>query len=478
MANTNLDYRLTLSKDGFSKGLKGAESDVKRLDSNMNKLGSTVKRIGVGIAAAFSVGAIVNFGKSVIESLKNYEYFSASLRTLMHGDRATAKALEGQLVSLAATTPFSLTDVQAGSKQLLAYGFKPGNVTKDLKMLGDMASGVGAPLTDIVYLYGTLKTQGRAFTRDIMQFTSRGIPIIGELAKQFGVTEDKIKDLVEGGKIGFPQIEKAFKSMTSEGGQFFKMMEEQSLTVGGRLSNLDDSWEQLKVNIGKSQSGIIASTVNWASSIISSLKEVTDQANRIDEAFTRFGAKKFNTIQNIGGTIASVLGISTDKTKTEMMERSLKNLYVDPSSRSTVDAQKNKKLLAQFASNYIATFLQDNEREKLGFSRQIGRVEYARTMALIKSAQEKIEGNINLLKDKGIKTVPTVDSTGSVNKDLGSSVQEYQGAKAMNVNITVNELGKIETLNVQEMSDVNQLHTDWRKHLLELLNDANQIANR
>lgn len=479
MANTTLDYRLTLKKDGFSKGLKGAEGDVKRLDSGMNRLNSTIKRVGVGIAAAFSVGAIVNFSKSVIDSLKNYEYFSASLRTLMHGDRNTAKALEGQLVSLAATTPFSLTDVQAGSKQLLAYGFKPGNVTKDLKTLGDVAAGVGAPLTDIVYLYGTLKTQGRAFTKDIMQFTSRGIPIIGELAKQFGVTEDKIQGMVEKGQIGFPQIEKAFKTMTSEGGQFFRMMDEQSLTVGGRLSNLGDSWEQLKVNIGKSQTGIISGTISWVASIVSSLKEVTDQANRMDEAFTKFGAKKFNIIQSIGGTIASVLGISTDKTKAEMMERSLKNLYVDPSSRSIVEAEKSKKLLAQFASNYISTFLQDTEREKLGFPRQIGRVEYTRTMALIKSAQEKIDGNLKLLKDKGITPEKGSDlAANTTSSALGSSVQEYQGAKAVNVNITVNELGKIEQLNVQEMSDVNQLHTDWRKHLLELLNDANQIANR
>lgn len=467
MANTSLDYRLTLKKDGFSKGLRGAESDVKRLDSNMNKLGSTVKRIGVGIAAAFSVGAIVNFGKSVIDSLKNYEYFSASIRTLMHGDRNTAKALEGQLVKLAATTPFSLTDVQAGSKQLLAYGFRPGNVTKDLKMLGDMASGVGAPLTDIVYLYGTLKTQGRAFTHDINQFTSRGIPIIGELAKQFGVTEDKIKDLVEGGKIGFPQIEKAFKSMTSEGGQFFGMMEEQAKTVGGKLERLGDAWEQLKVNIGKSQTGIINGFVSFLSNMTEALSNYWANSNQMYENFKKGGGMQFTAADKVNHEIIGLLtGYNYGNPIVQEQENFQRAMSVYTNPKNLQEAYSNK------ANLYKHSIGKDEELRK-GI---IDETQAKRFQSTINGALDMVNGAIKLFKDQGIKTQPI--SAGSVNKDLGSSVQEYQGAKAMNVNITVNELGKIEQLNVQEMSDVNQLHTDWRKHLLELLNDANQIANR
>jgi hypothetical protein len=473
MANTNLDYRLTLKKDGFSKGLKSATEDTKRLDGAMGKLSGGIKRIGIGIAAAFSVGAIVNFGKSVIDALKNYEYFSASLRTLMYGDRNTAKALEGQLVKLAATTPFSLTDVQAGSRQLLAYGFKPGNVTKDLKMLGDMASGVGAPLTDIVYLYGTLKTQGRAYTRDINQFTNRGIPIIAELAKQFKVTEDKIKDLVTAGNIGFPQIEKAFKSMTSEGGQFFKMMDEQSLTVGGRLSNLGDSWEQLKVNIGKSQTGIINSTVSWVASLVEGINNVIAANNQLEESIKKSGQSQLSfwektTPLNI--LSQNLLGIDLQKTtKSQIMGIQSKfNRGISEATTGDDIKQKEARLnaLTKLADLQIGQILSRKGDEK---SFREGSLK----IAVLEAAKETIKGNLKLLKDEGSKAAS--DSTGA---PLNSSVQEYHGAKALNVNITVNELGKIETLNVNEMNDVNQLHTDWRKHLLELLNDANQIANR
>lgn len=462
MANTNLNYTLTL-KDLFSKGIKKASDDTKKLDNQFNGLNRTVSRVGTGIAAAFSVGAIMSFGSAIIDSLKNYEYFSASLRTLMHGDRQTAKALEGQLVKLAATTPFSLSDVQAGSKQLLAYGFKPGNVTKDLKTLGDVASGVGAPLTDIVYLYGTLKTQGRAFTKDIMQFTSRGIPIIGELAKQFGVSEAAVMKLVETGKVGFPQIEKAFTSMTSAGGQFFNMMDEQSKTVGGRLSNLSDSWEQLKVSIGKSQSGIIATTTAWANSIISSIGKAIDAENKLDETMQRSGNKSFNVFEKgIKGTEAKKLM----DIRTSWDDRVLKAMEAD--SRTGIPLELSKLKLE--STNAMRDVLSGKADVKT-----FG--EGNRLFAVLKDVQGVIQGNLKLLKDKGI-TPTKEDAAVKTKTELGSSVQEYQGAKAVNVNISVAELGKIEQLNVQEMTDVNQLHTDWRKHLLELLNDANQIANR
>lgn len=483
MADTELKYRLTLEDYSFNKGLKGASDQTKRLDNQFTGIYKSLNRIRAtlnAIGAAFAISAIKNFGSAIIDSLKNYEYFSASLRTLLYGDRMTAKALEGQLISLAAKTPFSLTDVQEGSKQLLAYGFRPGAITKDLKMLGDVASGVGAPLNDIIYLYGTLKTQGRAYTRDIMQFTSRGIPIIGKLAEQFKVSEDKIKGMVEEGKIGFPQIEKAFKSMTSAGGQFFGMMDEQSKTVGGKLSNLGDSWEQLKVNIGKSQTGIINATVSWASELVSRINSVIAAENQLTDTLQKSGNKQLSFWEKraaLGGGFRGTLlnfvsqglfGVNYSKTL-ESVLLGTQNRYNKGIAEATAGddvQQKNARLnaLMKIADLEINSLYKDGATKS---SRELNL-----RLAVLQAAKESIKGNLNLLATEGkVKG-------GDVAPPLGSSVQEYQGAKALNVNITVNELGKIEQLNVNEMQDVNQLHTDWRKHLLELLNDSNQIANR
>jgi len=248
----NNDVRYTVSlRDLMTDGIRRMTGQTDKLNDSVKKtnkslldmrnasrmIGSTMSAFGIGLGIA----GVVSFGKSVIESLKNYEYFSASLRTLMHGDVQSAKALESQLVELAKKTPFSLVEVQDATKQLMAYGFSAGSVTKNIAMLGDVASALKIPFGDIAYIYGTLKTQGRAYTRDIMQFTQRGIPVVAELAKQYNTTTQNVQKLVEQGKVGFADIEKAFQSMTAEGGMFFNMMDEQSKTVGGRISMLGDS---------------------------------------------------------------------------------------------------------------------------------------------------------------------------------------------------------------------------------------------
>jgi hypothetical protein len=128
---------------------------------------------------------------------------------------------------------------------------------------------------------------------DIRQFTGRGIPIVKELAKQFGVTDDKVMQLVSDGKVGFAQIEKAFKSMTSEGGQFFNLMDAQSKTLLGQTSNLADAWDQLKTEIGKSQEGILKNTVSWASSMVSAMTDVVKLINFKSEAGRGLGSLNY-----------------------------------------------------------------------------------------------------------------------------------------------------------------------------------------
>ena len=285
MAN-NLEYILRL-KDQFSKTMQGAANQVKGLDGKMGGLKSSLGGLKGAIAGAFAVGAVVSFGKSVLESLKNYEYFHASIKVLLYGNGKAATALEEQLISLAKTTPFSLVDVQQGSKQLLAYSFAASTIVENMKMLGDISSGVGKPLGELVYLYGTLKTQGRAFTKDINQFTTAGINLLPQLAKQFKVTDAEVMKLVQDGKVGFKEVEKAFKAMTSEGGQFFGMMAVQSKTVGGQLSMMGDSFEQLKVKIGQSQTGIIAGTTSWINNLLEGINRGIDAMNLLDKAFEK-----------------------------------------------------------------------------------------------------------------------------------------------------------------------------------------------
>ena len=140
--------------------------------------------------------------------------------------------------------------------------------------LGNIAAGLSQPLGDIVYLYGTTMTQGRLYTQDLNQFTGRGIPMIRELAKQFGVAENEVKSLVEAGKVGFPEVQKVIMSLTNEGGMFYNLMQEQSKTITGQISNIEDAISTMFNEIGKANEGIINDALSGVSYLVENYEKV------------------------------------------------------------------------------------------------------------------------------------------------------------------------------------------------------------
>lgn len=244
----------------LSNDAKAANRDMQELDKTTQSMDKTFRRL----AGAFAVKELVSKISTVRGEVQQLE---VAFRTML-GSVSQADELLQQLVRTAAITPFGLEDVANGAKQLLAYGLEAEKVNETLIRLGDIAAGLSVPLNDLVYLYGTTMAQGRLYTQDLNQFTGRGIPMISELAKQFGVAESKVKELVEAGKVGFPEVQKVIESLTDEGGKFGGLMEEQSKTITGQISNIEDAVFMMFNEIGQQSEGIINSTLSGVSYMI------------------------------------------------------------------------------------------------------------------------------------------------------------------------------------------------------------------
>ena len=93
-------------------------------------------------------------------------------------------------------------------------------------------------------------------------FMNAGIPIIAELSKVVGKSETEIKDMVSAGKIGFAEVQAVIKGMTDEGGLFYNLMAEQSKTLSGQLSNLEDNFANVLNEIGKATEGIASGAIS------------------------------------------------------------------------------------------------------------------------------------------------------------------------------------------------------------------------
>lgn len=219
------------------------------------------------------VTALKNFVTELVNVRGKFQQLEIAFSTMLKS-KEKADKLMSELVDIAAKTPFDLQGVASSAKQMIAYGSSAENVGDELVMLGNVAAGVGSQLSEIAYLYGTLRTQGRAYAVDIRQFAGRGIPIYEELAKVLGVTKDEVSGLVKEGKVGFKEVEQAFKNMTSESGIYYNLMQEQSKSLTGQLSNLGDAWDTMLNKIGKDTQGIASAGISGLKGLIENYETV------------------------------------------------------------------------------------------------------------------------------------------------------------------------------------------------------------
>lgn len=233
----------------------------------------TFNKIGKAAAGVFAVATVKDFVTQVANVRGEFQQLELAFSTML-GSAEEADKLMSQLIKTAATTPFGMSDIANSAKQLLAYGVEADKINDTLIRLGDIAAGLSIPINDLAYLYGTTMVQGRMYTQDLNQFLGRGIPLTEELAKQFGVSTAKVKELVTEGKVGFPEVEKAIISMTSEGSKFGGLMSAQSQTITGQISNIEDSIEQMFNEIGKQSEGVINDTLDIVSKLVDNWQTV------------------------------------------------------------------------------------------------------------------------------------------------------------------------------------------------------------
>lgn len=266
-----LHFEFTGSSAQLESAIRRAIGATDQMRASMEKSGDDIekmfKRVKQAAAMAAAGFSMKSFAQQIVSIRGQMQQLEVSFKTML-GSATQADALMQQLIRTAATTPFDLKGVADGARQLLAYGVEADKVNSTLIRLGDIAAGLSIPLGDLVYLYGTTMAQGRLYTQDLNQFTGRGIPMIQELAKQFGVADSEVKKLVEEGKVGFPEVQKVIESLTDAGGKFGGLMEGQSRTISGQIANLQDNIDMMFNEIGQQQEGLINDVLSAAAFLV------------------------------------------------------------------------------------------------------------------------------------------------------------------------------------------------------------------
>ncbi len=246
------------------------EKDGKSIDDVISNIQNSMN-IAIG---GWSIGKFVN---QMMQVRGQFQQTEMAFKTMLQSEEK-ADALMKQLIRTAAVTPFGVEDVTEGAKQLLAFNVAAEDVNKTLIGLGDVAAGMGLNLKDLVMLYGTTIAKGKMDTMDLYQFLNRGIPIADEIAKVMGLdVTNAIKEVqkqIKAGKVTSDIFIQAMQSMTAEGSKFGGLMEAQSKTITGQISNIKDSIEQMFNELGKSQEGVINTGLGIVSTLVENWETV------------------------------------------------------------------------------------------------------------------------------------------------------------------------------------------------------------
>ena len=294
-----LNFTISVNNQQVMRKLAEIQSEMRRTakvaeesGTGLDKFADKLSKLAASMGLAFGAKELV---QNFVKIRGEFQQLDVAFRTML-GSAEKANALMLQLVQTAATTPFDLQGVAQGAKQLLAYGIAAEDVNDTLIRCGDVAAGLSIPLSDLVYLYGTTMTQGRMFTQDLRQFQGRGIPIAEELAKVLGTTTDKLGDMVTAGRVTSDVFQQAFNNMTSAGSRFGGLMDEQSKTITGQISNIEDAIDVMFNKLGQQSEGIINTTLSGVSYIV--------------EHYEQFGRMLLGLVATYGAYKTAVMAVA------------------------------------------------------------------------------------------------------------------------------------------------------------------------
>lgn len=291
---------------GFRDIQNAVHQTAERVEKDGKSIADVISNIQNRMNIAIGGWSIGKFVNQMMQVRGQFQQTEMAFKTMLQSEEK-ADALMKQLIRTAAVTPFGVEDVTEGAKQLLAFNVAAEDVNKTLIGLGDVAAGMGLNLKDLVMLYGTTIAKGKMDTMDLYQFLNRGIPIADEIAKVMGLdVTNAIKEVqkqIKAGKVTSDIFIQAMQSMTAEGSKFGGLMEAQSKTITGQISNIKDAIEQMFNDLGKSQEGVI----NTGLGVVSTLVENWETVGKVlMTVVAAYGAYKAAVISMIALSKAQV----------------------------------------------------------------------------------------------------------------------------------------------------------------------------
>lgn len=409
----------TLKNIGNGGGIGGQNAGGGMQKSMMGSvLGANLLTNGITMAA----GAVKQFAVDSVDAYQRTEGYEARLTTLL-GSR---KAAELDIINLrkdAAKTPFDLGSLIQGNSMLIGAGESAAGARKSILDLGNAIASTGGGSDELSRMsvnLAQIKSIGKASALDVKQFMYANIPIYDMLAKSMNKPISQIKKM----DISYKDLTKALSDARKEGGMFHNGLENASNTLMGLRSNLDDTIETLKSNIGETFADTLKDSIRGLLPYMDELNASLQKSNQIAKTLNKEGlGYSFMEKSMSAGQVGQLSALKNQL-----------DAQVDKAQGGEAESKLSEAVLKNVLNNISKEYsMKSNIAKNMGLSQDIQGKQYLREVALIKDALSSIK---ELRKTGKGKAEDGKDAEGKV-----SSLEKVAAAnRPTQVNINIENL--------------------------------------
>ena len=287
----------------LEKNIKGADKSIKEADKSTKFFSTTLGKLTGALGIGLLIKGVKDFTKSIVQSAGQMEQYEIAFEVML-GSAEKAKNLLKDLKEFAATTPFEFNEITKATQTMIGMGIEAEKVIDTARTLGNIAAGTGKQFGNLAYVFAEIKANARLTGNELRQLS--GIPLVETIGKEIGATAQEVRKLVELGKVGFTDVEKALTSLANT--KYANLMDRQNKTVLGQFSNLQDVIDETKRKLGKPLSNIVKSTtgqiIGYLEKFAVYLEENQEEIEDWVESFVDGIVVILKTLKNFGGYVS------------------------------------------------------------------------------------------------------------------------------------------------------------------------------
>lgn len=238
--------------------------------------------------------ALMSVVKSGLSYNRDMESYLTNFKVMLGDEQLAAEKLE-EIRKMAASTPFTLSDLTEGTQTLLQFGIAADDTTNVLQMLGDISLGNADKMQTLVRAYGKMSSAQKVTLENVNMMIDAGFNPLNQICEATGESMADLYKRISAGKVGFEELQAAVEAATSQGGQFYNGMLEASQTFSGRLSTLQDN--------------VAALTGKLTDGLFSALGDLIVKANELVVSITEDDQKLTKLKDTIGRVITVVTSV-------------------------------------------------------------------------------------------------------------------------------------------------------------------------